>query len=397
VNYKDQYKVFEKNKGTEYIDSAVELCNFDLFTYHAKRIRKFSILRDLESNGFDISLIYSETDEEKLKWFDETEPADLLNIYNRRLMEIERKIVNVESGSHIGDGTDALLESLESDPVQGYDTGINSLNYYLYGLRKKFYLFSARSGVGKTKLLSYLALQTGYYQKMPTLFISTEMPKDEIQTMMIAHIAGINERKILTQLKDLPQEEKQRVYEAKKKLKESNIFIIYMPDFDLEKVENTIKRYILNKKIEMVFLDYIKESVSMIEAMNKRVGDIEGWKRLNLFSERVKNLLVEKYKIGVISATQLNKQGDTAGSGSIPNSCDVWCRLRYANKEELEKYDLNNFFEDEEIMVIENEKNRRGQRDWNVYLGVKLGELKFKELLVTKHDNVVNLPKIEFE
>jgi replicative DNA helicase len=232
---------------------------------------------------------------------------------------------------------------------------------------------------------------------MPTLFISTEMPKDEIQTMMIAHIADINERKILTQLNTLSREEKLKIYDAKKKLKESNIFIIYMPDFDLEKVENTIKRYILNKKVEMVFLDYIKESVSMIENMNKRVGDIEGWKRLNLFSERIKNLLVEKYKVGIISATQLNKAGDTAGSGAIPNSCDVWCRLRYATKEELEKYDLVSIFDDEsEIMVIENEKNRRGIKDFNIYLHVKLGELKFKELLVVKHDNVVHLPKMEF-
>jgi replicative DNA helicase len=311
-------------------------------------------------------------------------------------MEVERRIVNVESGSHISDGVDQLLDELNKNPVIGFDSGINALNYYAHGLRKKFYLFSARSGVGKTKLLSYFALQVGYYQKVPTLFISTEMPKDEIQTMMIAHIADINERKILTQLNTLSKEEKLKIYEAKKKLKESNIFIIYMPDFDLEKVENTIKRYIFNKKVEMVFLDYIKESVSMIENMNKRVGDIEGWKRLNLFSERIKNLLVEKYKVGVISATQLNKQGDTAGSGAIPNSCDVWCRLRYATKEELEKYELESVWEDQEIMVIENEKNRRGIKDFNIYLEVKLGELKFKELLVTKHDNVINLPKIEF-
>lgn len=395
ANYKEQYKIFEQNNGLEYLNEAIDLCNIDLFNYNAKRIKKFTLLRKLEEDNFNIAEVYNEKDEELLKQFDESEPDDLINHFTKKLIEIEKDIVNAESGSHISEGLDELITDLENNPVMGYNCGINALNYYLYGLRKKYYLFSARSGIGKTRLQVFFCLQLGYHQNIPCLFYSTELPKDEIQSMMIAYIANISERKIL--MNNLTPEERIKKNEAKEKLKKSNIYIIYEPDFNLEKVENTIKRYILSKKIGFVFFDYIKESISMIEGINKRVGKIDGWKALNLFSERLK-ALVEKYKVGIMSATQLNKDGSTSGSSAIPNSVDVWCEIRGSTKEEKEKFNLDfeAFNENEEIITIENKKNRRGLKDFFVFLKTDLGKLYYKELSVAKNDNPIKVPTVKF-
>lgn len=394
ANYKEQYKIFEQNNGLEYMNEAIDLCNMDLFDYHSKRIKKFTLLRSLKENNFIINEIYDEDNEKKLETFDNMELEDILNHYNKKIIDIERNIIHTDSGTHISDGIDDLLSELENSPVMGFDCGINSLNYYLYGLRKKYYLISASSGLGKTRMQVFFCLQLGYHQKEPVLFISTELPKDEIQTMMISYIANIEERKIL--MNDLTTEERKRKEKAKEELKQSNIYIIYEPDFDLEKIEHIIKRYILSKKIQFCFFDYIKESISMIEGINKRVGKIDGWKALNLFSQRLK-MLVEKYGVGIMSATQINKDGDTAGSRGIPNDVDVWCKLRSVTKDENEKFDFDLLGTNEEILVIEDKKNRRGMSDFNVYLKTNLGKLYYKEILVTKNDNPIKVPIVKFD
>jgi replicative DNA helicase len=289
----------------------------------------------------------------------------------------------------------------------GKDCGINALNYYLFGLRKKYYLFSASSGFGKTRLLTYFGLQLGFKQQEPTLIISTELPVDEIQTMMLAYIANVEERKILTN--NLTFNEKEKVKKARDELKQSKIYIVYIPDFTLDKIEHTIKKYILKEKIEYVIFDYIKESISMIEGINKKIGQIEGWKGLLLTSERLK-MLVEKYNVGIYSATQLNakafakesqsNQSLLAGATGIANSIDVGGIIRSVGDKEKEKYELDFIPSQEEnahIVALDIYKNRRGMSDFTVYLRSNLGKLFYQEIAVVKGGNIIKVPPVKFE
>ena len=393
AQYPEQYKIFEDENGLEWVEKAVELTNIDMFDYHAERVKKFTLLRNLKDNGFDIGKIYNEEDEEKLKLFDKMSINDIINFYNKLILDIESDIIQLNSSSHIGQGLKELKEELSTTPTMGLNTGINALNYYTYGLRKKYYLFSAKTGEGKTRIQAYLALQIGYYQKIPCLFITTEVEKDEVQTMMLSHIAKIPERKIL--LNDLTPKERERLDKAIEELEQSCIEVLFMPDFNLEAVEHTIKRYILSKKIEYVFFDYIKESMSMIEGINKKVGKVDGWKALNLFSERLKELS-QKYGVGIISATQLARDGYTSGSSAIPNAVDVWAKLRIVSTEEQQKLNLETFDSNTEIMAIDIEKNRRGMKDFSIYLEANLGQLSFEEIQVMKGGNIISVPNVSF-
>lgn len=393
ANYKAQYKCFEDNNGLEWLEQAIELCDKNNYEYHLLRIKKYTILRKLQADNFNINEIYDEDNEEIIKQFNDMTLEEIINHYNKKLIEIERDISKIENGTHVSYEIDELLDELKKHPTMGLDCGINSLNYYIYGLRKKYYLISAKTGEGKTRLQAYFALQVGYYQKIPCLFISTEVPLDEIQTLFISCIAKVDERKIL--LNDLTNKERARINYAKEELKKSKIDVVYMPDFTLETIEHTIKRYILTKQISYCFFDYIKESITMIEGMTKRVGKIDGWKALNLFSEKLK-VLCEKYKIGIVSATQLSKDGFTSGSGAIPNAVDVWLKLKFVNSEEKQKYDLMDFGKETEILCLNIEKNRRGMKDFQVYLECNLGQLKFEEILAIKGDIKINVPIVKF-
>ena len=404
--YKKYYKIFEVNNGIEYLEQAIELCNPETFEYNCNRIKKFTLLRKLEENGFSIKPIYDEDDENKLINFDKMTIGEIIDFYNSRISSIESTFIQVDEGSHISNGVDELLEELENNPVIGYDCGINALNYYLYGLRKKYYIFSAASGIGKTRYLIFSSLKLGFEQNIPTLFISTELPIDEIQTIMLAYIAKVEERKILTNT--LNPDERQKVKEAKEKLKQSNIYISYLPDFDLQKLEHLIKKYILKQKIEFCIFDYIKESISAIEGLNKRIGQVEGWKGLMLTSERLK-MLCEKFKVGIISATQLNggafakdyesNQSLLAGAKGIANSVDVGAIIRPVKTKEVEAYDLELIPSEEEntyLMAIDVYKNRRGMSPFTVYLRTNLGKLYYKEIAVVKGGNIIKPPIVDF-
>lgn len=86
------------------------------------------------------------------------------------------------------------------------------------------------------------------------LFITTELELTEVQTLMLAFLSDVNEEHILNGKYE--GDEKERVLEAGRILKESPIYIEVLPDFSLQDVENKIKKnirdhdvsYVLNSK-----------------------------------------------------------------------------------------------------------------------------------------------------
>lgn len=85
----------------------------------------------------------------------------------------------------------------------------------------------------------------------PTLFITTEQTKDEIQTMMLAFLSAVNEDHILYGRYE--EGERERVFAAAKILKEAPLYIEELPEFNLQDVENAIKRGIAEHSIQYVF------------------------------------------------------------------------------------------------------------------------------------------------
>ena len=92
----------------------------------------------------------------------------------------------------------------------------------------------------------------------PTLYITTEQEIGEIQTMMLAFLSGVEEEHIINY--KFEGDEKERVLKARDILKQSPIYIVELPDFSLQDVENIIKfnirennvSYVFNRKIRTV-------------------------------------------------------------------------------------------------------------------------------------------------
>lgn len=223
---------------------------------------------------------------------------------------------------------------------------------------RKFYLRSAATGTGKTRSMiadaCNFACNKIYHEQFgwikngtcePTLFIATEQDKSEVQTMMLAFLSNVNEEHILNgQYQD---DERERVLEAARILRESPIWIEELPDFSLQDVENKIKKNIRDHDVKYVLFDYIQTSLKILEEITRRAGGVRLREDNILFmlSARLKDL-ANKYGIFIMSATQLNgdyKDSETPdqnllrGAKSIADRIDVGMILLGVTDEDLTK------------------------------------------------------------
>ena len=141
----------------------------------------------------------------------------------------------------------------------------------------------------------------------PVLYITTEQEKDEIQTMMLAFLACVNEDHILNGKYE--GDEESRIIEAARILSESPIYIEVMPDFSLQDVEDKIKKNIREHDIKYCCFDYIHTSLKILEEITRRSGGVKLREDNILFmlSIRLKDIC-NQYGIFIISSTQLNGQ-----------------------------------------------------------------------------------------
>ena len=205
------------------------------------------------------------------------------------------------------------------------------------GMRpKKYILRSSVSGGGKTR--NSLAdgcnmvsdriydwnkkewISTGDSQ--PVLFISTELEKEEIQDIILAHVSGIEQERIEI-WDDITPEEEKILNESAKYIETYEYYVEYMPDFTIDLISETIEKYILNYKIVACFFDYINDSPSLYEYYyNKTHTRLRTDQILFLFSESLK-LVCNKFNIYLGSSTQLNdnyKEDGNKDAGALKGS-----------------------------------------------------------------------------
>ena len=201
-------------------------------------------------------------------WLDNTSLEDIADTIDKKINEIKLKYVDGTDEDYVqaGDNIDELIDRLQKNPEIGYPLYGPLINTITRGARlKKLYLRSAATGVGKTRAMIadacniacdeiYNIKENKWEQngtREPTLYITTEQEVDEIQTMMLAFLSGVNEAHIIYNRYE--EGELDRVKYAAKKIKTSPLHIKRLPDFSLQDIENAIKFGIHEWGIRYVF------------------------------------------------------------------------------------------------------------------------------------------------
>lgn len=267
-------EVFKRERGEEWLLKASECATPMAFDYYYNRLKKMSLLRAYDSHGIDVTDIYDpdilfdpkkkQLQEEML---DNSSLEDIANKIDLMIDAIRSEYLGNAFGQayQAGEGIFDLIDRLKESPEIGTPLFGALINTVTRGGRlKKFYLRSAPSGYGKSRAMiadaCYIGCNRIYYDDFgwvtngyaePTLYISTELTIDEVQTMMLAFLSNVNEAHILDG--SYVGDEEERVREAARVLSESPIYIEELPDFSLSDIESVIKKNIREHDVSYVF------------------------------------------------------------------------------------------------------------------------------------------------
>ena len=302
--------------------------------------------------------------------------------------------------------------NLKKNPEVGIPLYGSMINTVTRGARLgKFYLRSAPTGTGKSRTLvadaCNFACNKIYSEQFgswisnntseSTLFITTEQDLSEVQTMMLAFLADVDEDHILNGKYEGNEEE--RIMTAISILENSPLYVEMMPDFSLQDIENTIIRNIRDRDVKYVCLDYIHTSMKILEEITRRSGGVKLREDNILFmlSIRLKDIC-NKYGIFLISATQLNSsyvesetpdQNLLRGAKSIADKIDVGAVLLPVTEKDNQSLDkiLSIGIFEKPILKLSIYKNRRG-RYKGIYLWCKgnLGRCRVEPMFATTYN-----------
>ena len=293
----NSYGIYNASNGPKLIKEWRENADPDNFEYYYNRIKKMTLLRSYEALGMNLDWLYDpdvfiENSKKSLEQEERINKMSLTEIAN----EIDEKIRGVrtsyvdnseDTATLVGDELEEYIESLGKTPAVGYPMYGKFVNTVCRGARLgKFYLRSAATGVGKSRSMladacyfscgqiydtvSRQWVSTGM-PMMPTYFISVELDKQELQTMAIAFLSGVNESKILNAEFNRPSfDEQERIKKAVEILKDAPLYLSYLPDYRLQDVENLIKRGYYRHNCKMFVFDYIATSMGIIEEISSR-------------------------------------------------------------------------------------------------------------------------------
>lgn len=392
------YAIYKANKGAEYLTELKESKSIQsvTFDYYYSRMKKFTLLRMYnEKCGMDLSNFYDIDNITNVKkkqvqedWLDNSSLEEIADAIDKNIVDIRLKYVDDanESATNAGEGVLELIAKLKETPEVGYPLFGHLINTVTRGARlKKFYLRSAATGVGKTRAMiadscsiacdeiydSSIQRWVKNGTKEPTIFISTEQEKDEIQTMMLAFLSDVDEEHIITG-KYLAGEY-DRVRYAANLLQHSPIYIQQLPDFSLQDIENTIKRGIRDYSCRYIFFDYIHTSMKILSEVTSKTG-VKGLREDNILfmiSIRLKDLC-NQYGVFIMTATQLNADYRVAqqydqnllrGAKSIADKIDCGMIMLETSAEDMKALDkvikLHGF--EKPQIKISVYKNRRGR------------------------------------
>lgn len=423
-------KVFNDNNGIEYINDAIEIAELDNFPYYYKKLKKFSALRELKKMGYDISPIYYNDPldvaktKQSLEKFEQLEVSDILDYFRNRITNIEYKfITNGNNASALAaDGIEELVKSLKLHPDAGCNLQGIYTNTATRGARKgKFYLRSSAQGCGKTRSLVGEACYISYPIRFSleenkwvfsgnqekSLLITTEQTIEEMQTLILAYLSGVNEEIILYGMYKNDEEERvQKAIQIMNYFKE-NIIIEQMPNPSISKIKAITKKHYIEYGISNLFYDYIFTSEGLLgEYRDLKVREDVA---LMMLSTALKDLAVE-LNIFVMSATQLNGEWENKkglrnqnlirGAKSIVDKIDVGMITLPINKDEYNI--MESFFRTLDkvpTQVTDIYKNRRGKyTEVRIWSCTDLGTCRREDVFVTDpyYNPIENFKPIDF-
>ena len=349
-DYPAQYETLNDSNFLDFVPTVKELCSFDSFELYYTTLRKFSLLRELKEDGYNIADYYDEM-------LDETEQMAKLNKWTigEILTDIEFKSAKLRTKYDVkyvrneikaGENVAERLEAFKEQPSFGalFQSGYLSTIWNGW-CRGHLGLRGAPSGQGKSRLGVADLTKVGAKEiwmpeandfvvndnyQSPTLFIATEQDiETEVEPMFWSAVSGVEYRSIKNGL--CTPEEEARVIQAGEIIKNSNLHITSMPNFTAKSIKRKIKEMVECEGIGYCVFDYMEQQGNISQEYREVVGNAGRQDQVLLYLSTELKKIAEDMDVGILTSQQLNDSWKTlsfidetalAGGKSVKNKCD---------------------------------------------------------------------------
>ena len=237
-------------------------------------------------------------------------PSELVGYAEEKLSDLSVNTQGTEEVYKMGENTEEVLAYRAENPSQvpGLEIGWEQYDRYTNGAQPgDLIVVCAPSKTGKSVTLTNWATKLSIYDKLPVLYIDTEMNSREQEDRILANLTGIPHDEIvsgmyvLDTVNGLASEKVAKLKEAREKLKLGNYYHIYMPQFTIEKVASLTRKFQMQFGIVAVFFDYIK-----IPSNQADFRTAQEYQKLGFFTSGLKDL-AGMLQLPVITACQANR------------------------------------------------------------------------------------------
>ena len=329
-DYPAQYEILNDSNFLDFVPTVKELCSVESFELYYTTLRKFSLLRELKEDGYNITEYYDEM-------LDDTEQMAKLNKWTigEILTDIEFKSAKLRTKYDVkyvrneikaGENVAERLEAFKEQPSFGalFQSGYLSTIWNGW-CRGHLGLRGGGSSSGKSRMSVADLVRVGAKEiwnneakcfivnenyQSPTLFIATEQDIEaEVEPMFWSAVSGVEYRSIKNGL--CTPEEEARVIQAGEIIKDSNLHITSMPNFNTKSLQRKIKEMVECEGIGYCVFDYMEQQGDISQEYREVVGSAGRQDQVLLYLATELKIMAEDMNVGILTSQQLNDSWKT--------------------------------------------------------------------------------------
>ena len=253
------------------------------------------------------------------------------------LQDLELKIFNLTNDTKYSEilTTAELFHTIFAELKQksitetspGLLSGFKDLDFMTQGFQKSdLIIIAGRPSMGKTAFSLQIALQIVKSTKLPTIFFSLEMSREQLTYRLLATETKITNQKLKTA--NLSKQNWEQVIQSIKEFSYLPFFIDDTPGLSILDIRSKIRKILFEQdQIGMIVIDYLQLMQNSIVKTDNRVQE------LSEITRSLKNVARE-FKIPVLALSQLSRSvesrvnkrpilSDLRESGSIEQDADL--------------------------------------------------------------------------
>jgi replicative DNA helicase len=330
LNSGDPKESVEKLGGLEYLilltETQIPSDNISIFI---EKVKQSYTRRMIHNIGNDM-MEFAKSDKAEV-----LNPSEIIGFGESRINDLALNTSSTEDTYKMGDNTEEVLAQRAESPSQvpGLEVGWSEYDRVTNGAQPgDLIIVCAPSKTGKSVTLTNWGTKIAVHDKLPILYIDTEMNSREQEDRILANMTGIPHDEIVSGMYVMDtafgtaDEKVAKLKDAREKLKLGNYYHIYMPQFTIEKVTALARKFQMQFGIVAMFFDYIK-----IPSNQADFKTAQEYQKLGFFTSGLKDI-AGILQMPVFTACQANRSDVGTESPDESNIGGSYRILQLASK-----------------------------------------------------------------